>query len=39
MLQPKAILSPILDNPKNLDHVRSLVGDDVLYISLNHDDP
>jgi uncharacterized protein len=39
MLQPKEILSSILDNPKDLDHVRSLVSDDVLYVSLNHDNP
>jgi uncharacterized protein len=39
MLQPKDILSSILDNPKDLDHVCSLVSDDVLYVSLNDENP
>src|SRR5258708_23152108 len=32
-------LPAILDNPTDLDHVRSLVTDDVTYVSLNYDDP
>ena len=35
MLQPKDVLASILENPKDLDHVRSLVADDVTYVSLN----
>jgi len=31
------VLSAIVDNPTNLDHVRSLVTADVTYVSLNDD--
>jgi uncharacterized protein len=39
MMQPTEVLASILDNPKDLDHVRSLVSDDVTYVSLNYDNP
>jgi uncharacterized protein len=39
MLQPKEVLASILENPTDLDHVRSLVADDVSYVSLNYDNP
>jgi hypothetical protein len=38
-LSPTEIVAAILDNPTDLDHVRSLVTDDVTYVSLNYDDP
>jgi hypothetical protein len=38
-LSPTEIVVAILDNPTDLDHVRSLVTDDVTYVSLNYDDP
>jgi|SRR5580658_3368451 uncharacterized protein len=39
MLQPKQVLALILKNPTDLAHVRSLVTDDVSYVSLNYDNP
>jgi hypothetical protein len=33
------ILSSILQNPTDLEHVRSLVSPDVTYVSLNYDNP
>jgi uncharacterized protein len=39
MLQPKEVLASILENPTDLDRVRSLVAADVVYVSLNHDNP
>jgi uncharacterized protein len=39
MLSPKEILSAILENPKDIDHVRSLVTPDVTYVSLNYSHP
>jgi uncharacterized protein len=33
------ILSSILKNPTDLEHVRSLVSPDVTYVSLNYDNP
>jgi uncharacterized protein len=33
------VLSAILGKPNDLDHVRSLVTDDVTYVSLNYDNP
>ncbi len=33
------VMTAILADPKNLDHVRSLVTPDVTYVSLNHDNP
>jgi ketosteroid isomerase-like protein len=39
VLAPTEIVSAILDNPTDLDHVRSLVTEDVTYVSLNHDNP
>ncbi len=32
-------MTAILKDPKNIDHVRSLVTPDVTYVSLNYDDP
>ena len=39
MMQSTEVLKSILANPKDLDHVRSLVTDDVTYVSLNYDNP
>src|ERR1700746_2608695 len=39
MLSPSEVLSSILRNPTDLDHVRSLVTADVIYVSLNYDNP
>jgi uncharacterized protein len=36
MRSPKEILSSILEKPKDIDHVRSLVTPDVTYVSLNY---
>jgi hypothetical protein len=33
------IVAAILDNPKDVAHVRSLCAADVTYVSLNYDDP
>ena len=38
-LSPTEIVAAILDNPADLDHVRSLVTGDVTYVSLNYDNP
>jgi hypothetical protein len=39
MLSPIEVLSSILKNPTDIDHVRSLVTPDVTYVSLNYDNP
>ena len=39
MLEPTEVLASILHDPKDLDPVRSLVADDVTYVSLNYDNP
>jgi uncharacterized protein len=39
MLSASEVLSAILEKPTDLDHVRSLVTDDVTYVSLNYDHP
>jgi uncharacterized protein len=39
MLSPKEILSAILKNSTDIDHVRSLVTPDVTYVSLNYSNP
>jgi uncharacterized protein len=39
MLGPTEVLSAILKNPTDLDHVRSLVAPDVTYVSLNYENP
>ena len=39
MLSAPEALSAILENPTDIDHVRSLVTDDVSYVSLNYDNP
>ena len=38
-MSPMEILSAILENPKDIDHVRSLVAPDVTYVSLNYSNP
>lgn len=38
-LAPTEVVAAILDNPTDIAHVRSLVTDDVTYVSLNYDDP
>jgi uncharacterized protein len=38
-MSPTEILSALLENPKDLDHVRSLVTPDVTYVSLNYSNP
>jgi ketosteroid isomerase-like protein len=38
-LAPTEVVAAILDNPTDITHVRSLVTDDVTYVSLNYDDP
>ena len=37
MLSASEVLSAILEKPADPDHVRSLVTDDVTYVSLNYD--
>jgi uncharacterized protein len=37
MLSASEVLSAILEKPTDLEHVRSLVTDDVTYVSLNYD--
>jgi hypothetical protein len=39
VLSPTEIVAAILDNPTDLDHVRSLATDEVTYVSLNYDNP
>ena len=39
MLSPTEVLSSILKNPTDIDHVRSLAAPDVTYVSLNYDNP
>ena len=39
MLSPTEVLSSILKNPTDIEHVRSLVAPDVTYVSLNYDNP
>jgi uncharacterized protein len=39
MLNASEVLSAILEKPTDLDHVRSLVTEDVTYVSLNYDNP
>jgi uncharacterized protein len=39
MAKPTEILSSILENPQDIDHVRSLVTPDVTYVSLNYSNP
>ena len=39
MPSPTEILTSILKNPKDIDHVRSLVTPDVTYVSLNYSNP
>ena len=39
IMQPTEVLASILQNPKDPEHVRSLVTEDVMYVSLNYDNP
>ena len=39
MLSSSEVLAAILENPTDLEHVRSLVTDDLTYVSLNYDNP
>jgi hypothetical protein len=39
MLSATEVLAAILDNPTDIEYVRSLTTDDVTYVSLNHDNP
>ena len=39
MLSPAEVLFSILKNPTDIEHVRSLVAPDVIYVSLNYDNP
>jgi hypothetical protein len=39
MLSAPEVLSAILQNPTDPEHVRSLVTEDVTYVSLNYDNP
>ena len=39
MLSSSEVLAAILQKPTDLKHVRSLVTDDVTYVSLNYDNP
>jgi hypothetical protein len=36
---PLDIINGILDNPKDIENVRSLTSDDVTYVSLNYSNP
>ncbi len=39
MISASEVLAAILKRPTDLDHVRSLVTEDVTYVSLNYDNP
>jgi hypothetical protein len=39
MLSSSEVMAAILENPTDLEHVRSLVTDDVTYVSLNFSNP
>jgi hypothetical protein len=38
-LTPTEVVAAILDNPKSIELVRSLCSPNVVYVSLNYDDP
>lgn len=38
-MTPVDVMKAILDNPYDIDHVRSLTTPDVTYVSLNYDNP
>lgn len=38
-LSPTDVMTAILNNPTSIQNVRSLVTDDVTYVSLNYDNP
>ncbi len=38
-MTPVEVMKAILDDPKNIDNVRSLTAPDVTYVSLNQHDP
>src|ERR1700733_10361106 len=39
MKTPLELVQTLLSNPTNLEHVRALTMDDVIYVSLNFDNP
>ena len=39
MTTPLELVQALLKNPTNLEHVRSLTTDDVVYVSLNFENP
>ena len=39
MLSASEVLAAILERPTDIDHVRSLVTDDMTYVSLNYENP
>jgi uncharacterized protein len=39
MTSPLELVQTLLANPTNLEHVRALTTDDVVYVSLNFDNP
>jgi uncharacterized protein len=39
MSSPAEVLAAILKNPTDIDHVRALVTPDIVYVSLNQDNP
>jgi uncharacterized protein len=39
MLEPTEVMAAILENPTDMDHVRSLTSEQVEYVSLNYDNP
>jgi hypothetical protein len=39
MITPSEVLTRVLKAPTDIDNVRSLVTDDVIYVSLNYDNP
>jgi uncharacterized protein len=38
-LEPKDVVARILENPRDIEHVKPLVSDDFTYVSLNYNDP
>jgi uncharacterized protein len=38
-LEPKDVVARILENPRDIQHVKPLVSDDFTYVSLNYNDP
>ena len=38
-LTPAEVVASILDNPTDIEHLRALCAPDVIYVSLNYDNP